>query len=248
LGHADAQGAVGVVPPVVAGTFLAITGVLLVADLKQPRRFHYLITRGNRESWLVKGAYVLMGFAGLCGAWWVGGLAGRPGLIELVAVPTALLAAAAAGYTAFLFAQCEGRDLWQTPLLLPTLLAQAATAGGAAYAVLDLFMTVPEPTAIRWSLLGGVIATAMLIGVELTGRRTPHVEIAIGAMTRGAYARRFWAGGVGLGLVVPAAITVLALAADTGALWPAIAGLAAVIGMWFYEDSFVRAGQSVPLS
>jgi hypothetical protein len=88
----------------------------------------------------------------------------------------------------------------------------------------------------------------MLIGVELTAKSTPHVEIAIGAMTHGVYARRFWAGGVVLGLVVPAAITVLALAADTGALWPAIAGLAAVIGMWFYEDSFVRAGQSVPLS
>jgi Fe-S-cluster-containing dehydrogenase component/formate-dependent nitrite reductase membrane component NrfD len=248
LGHADVQGAVGVVPPVVAGAFLAFTGVLLVTDLKQPRRFHYLITRGNRESWLVKGAYVLMGFAVLCGTWWVGGLAERPGLIELVAAPTALLAAAAAGYTAFLFAQCEGRDLWQTPLLLPTLLAQATTAGGAAYAVVDLFMTVPEPTAIRWSLLGGVIATTMLIGVELTAKSTRHVEVAIGAMTHGVYARRFWVGGVGLGLVVPAAITVVALAADTGALWPAVAGLAALIGMWFYEDSFVRAGQSVPLS
>jgi len=29
---------------------------------------------------------------------------------------------------------------------------------------------------------------------------------------------------------------------------PAAAGLAALVGMWFYEDSFVRAGQSVPLS
>jgi len=24
--------------------------------------------------------------------------------------------------------------------------------------------------------------------------------------------------------------------------------VAALVGMWFYEDSFVRAGQSVPLS
>ena len=46
LGHSDAEFAVGVVPPVVAGVFLGLTGVLLVADLKQPLRFHYLITGG----------------------------------------------------------------------------------------------------------------------------------------------------------------------------------------------------------
>ena len=56
----------------------------------------------------------------------------------------ALLAAAVAGYTAFLFGQCEGRDLWQTPLLLPILLAQAVVAGGAAYSLLDLVIDVPS--------------------------------------------------------------------------------------------------------
>ena len=63
LGHAAEQAAVGVVPSMVAGVFLGITGVLLIADLKQPTRFHYLLTRGNTDSWLVKGAYVLMFFA-----------------------------------------------------------------------------------------------------------------------------------------------------------------------------------------
>ncbi len=47
LGHSDSQAAVGVVPPMVAGVFLAITGVLLIADLKQPSRFHYLLTKGE---------------------------------------------------------------------------------------------------------------------------------------------------------------------------------------------------------
>jgi hypothetical protein len=41
--------------------------------------------------------------------------------------PVSLLGGRRAGYTAFLFGQCEGRDLWQTPLLLPILLAQAVT-------------------------------------------------------------------------------------------------------------------------
>ena len=254
LGHADDGGwsraAVGVVPPMLAGAFLALTGVLLVADLKQPGRFHYLLVKGNWSSWLVKGAYILMAFAIVCALWWIGGLIDSPGLIRVLAIPAVLGAAGTAGYTAFLFGQCEGRDLWQTPLLLPVLLAQAVTAGGAAYAVLDLFLDVPEATAVHWVLLGGVLATAALVAMELVSHGSRSVELAIHAMTRGRYAQQFWLGGVVIGLLVPAALVVVALAVGGTAATAlaAIAGVAALVGMFAYEDAFVRAGQSVPLS
>ena len=248
LGHGAEQAAVGVVPAVVAGVFLAATGLLLVWDLRRPERFYYLITRANRRSWLVKGAAVLGAFAAVCAAWFVAGVVGSVGALQGLAAPAALLAAATAGYTAFLFAQCEGRDLWQSHLVLPTLLAQAAVAGGAGYAVADLAIEVPEPTAVQWVLLAGVLATAVLVAAELASRRSPHVEAAVATMTRGRYARRFWAGGVVLGLAVPAVLAAVGLATGAGP-WPAAAaGVCAVVGMWFYEDSFVRAGQSVPLS
>ncbi len=250
LGHADDQGAVGVMPPMVAGLFLAVTGVLLIADLKQPGRFHYLILKGNWSSWLVKGAYILMAFAAVCGLWWIGGLAGAGGLLQVLAIPAAIGAAGTAGYTAFLFGQCEGRDLWQTPLLLPVLLAQAVTAGGAAYALADLVMDVPEQTAIRWVLLGGVAATAALIAIELVSHGSRHVELAVGAMTRGRYANQFWLGGVVIGLATPAVLVIVALVVGgaTATALAAIAAVAALVGMFAYEDAFVRAGQSVPLS
>ncbi len=249
LGHSTAQAAVGVMPPMVAGVFLALTGVLLIGDLKQPARFHYLITKGNWTSWLVKGAYILMAFAIVCGLWWIGGVAGSSGLLKVLAVPAALTAAATAGYTAFLFAQCEGRDLWQTPLLLPVLLAQAVTAGGAAYGIADLFMDIPSPGAVRWVLLGGVAATAALIAVELTSHGSRTVELAVEAMTRGRYAQQFWWGGVLVGLVVPALFMILDLTnGGTSAPLAAAAGVFALVGMFAYEDAFVRAGQSVPLS
>ncbi|MCE2512772.1 MAG: polysulfide reductase NrfD [Acidimicrobiia bacterium] len=248
LGHGGSQAAVGVMPPVVAMIFLAVTGGLLIGDLRRPERFYYLLTRSNRRSWLVKGAWVLGAFAAVCGAWFLAGIAGSPGALQVLAVPAALLAAATAGYTAFLFGQCEGRDLWQTPLLLPTLLAQAAVAGGAAYSLADVAMDIPEVAAVRWTMLGGLLASAVLISAEVASRGTAHVEAAVAAMTRGRYARRFWAGGVVLGLLLPGVATAVALAVGTGAALPAIAGLAALVGMWFYEDSFVRAGQSVPLS
>ena len=248
LGHGAEQAAVGVMPPVVAGFFLAVTGGLLVGDLRRPERFYYLLTRGNRRSWLVKGAWVLGAFAAVCAAWFVAGAAGSAGALTGLAVPAVVLAAATAGYTAFLFGQCEGRDLWQTPLLLPTLLAQAAVAGGAAYSLADVVMEVPGVAAVRWTMLGGLLVGGVLIGAEAASRGTAHVEAAVKAMTRGRYARRFWAGGIGLGHLVPAALTAAAIAAGTGPALPAVAAVAAVAGMWFYEDSFVRAGQSVPLS
>ncbi len=249
LGHGDEQAAVGVVPPMIAGAFLGFTGVLLIWDLKQPMRFHYLLTRGNWTSWLVKGAYVLMAFAIVCGLWWLAGVTGNGGVLQILAVPAVLGALGTAGYTAYLFAQCEGRDLWQTPLLLPILLAQAVTAGGAAYAIVDLFLDVPEPRAIAWVLLAGVGATAALVAIELSSHGSRHVELAVHAMTHGTWARQFWWGGIALGMIAPAALAIVALAADIDSPWLlALAGLAALAGMFAYEDAFVRAGQSVPLS
>ncbi len=249
LGHADAQAAVGVTPAVVAGLGLAATGVLLVWDLKQPARFHYLLLMGNRSSWLVKGAYVLMAFAAVAGLWFIGGVAGSEGLLRWLVVPAVLGAAATAGYTAFLFGQCEGRDLWQSPLLLPVLLAQAVTAGGATYGLLGLAFDLPETDAVTWTLLGGVLATAALVAIELTSHASRTVELAVRAMTRGAYARTFWIGGVVVGLVVPGLVAGALLIADADSpLLLAAAGLSALVGMYYYELSFVRAGQSVPLS
>ena len=49
--------------------------------------------------------------------------------------PTVLVGFLAAVYTAFLFGQCEGRDLWQTPLLPVHLIVQALMCGAAVLAL-----------------------------------------------------------------------------------------------------------------
>jgi formate-dependent nitrite reductase membrane component NrfD len=249
MGHGDAQAAVGIVPAVVAGVFTAITGALLIADLKQPKRFLYILTRSNTSSWLVRGAWILGAFTALVAVWGLFGLVGAGEPLQVLAFPASLLAAAVAGYTAFLFGQCEGRDLWQTPLLLPILLAQAVVAGGATFAVLDVVMTIPEARVISIVFLSAVGGFALLVAAELWSRGSRHVELATLEMTRGEYAGQFWFGGVLNGLVVPGALLTYALATDTTSPWPAAcAGVAALFGMFAYEDSFIRAGQSVPLS
>ncbi|HEX5367202.1 MAG TPA: 4Fe-4S dicluster domain-containing protein, partial [Acidimicrobiales bacterium] len=102
LGRADEQAAVGVMPPVVAGAFAALTGLLLVGDLERPLRFTYILTRPQWSSWLTKGTFVLLGFAAVSLAWFVAGTMGADTVVTGLAVPAAVAAAATAGYTAAL--------------------------------------------------------------------------------------------------------------------------------------------------
>ncbi len=249
LGHGDSATAAGVVPAIVAGVFTAITGVLLIADLKQPSRFLYILTKSNTESWLVRGAWILGAFATLVGLWGLLDLVGANSVLPWLSLPIVLLSAGVAGYTAFLFGQCEGRDLWQTPLLLPTLLAQAVVAGGSAYGLLDLVIDVPETRAIRITTLAALGVLTFLIGTEIVSHGSRSVELATLEMTRGAYAKQFWLGGVALGLVVPIVLLAVTLGASSpNTALTAVASATALVGLFAYEDAYVRAGQSVPLS
>lgn len=247
-GHAEERAFVGIALPIMALVFAAATGVLLIADLKQPTRFYYLFTRPQWSSWIVRGAFILLGYGLLASVWLLGGLLDSPSMIRAVAIPTVFFGAATAGYTAFLFGQCEGRDFWQTPLLLPTLLAQAGAGGAAVGLIVASFYDLPDNllTAMTWLLLGSVLALAFLTWTELSSKGTMHVELAQRAMTHGDYKLRFW-GSVLVGLVAAGALAILALVADKPVL-AAVGGVAALIGVALYEDAFVRAGQSVPLS
>jgi Fe-S-cluster-containing dehydrogenase component/formate-dependent nitrite reductase membrane component NrfD len=240
VGH-GATSTVRLVAPGIGLAMAAATGLLLVTDLKQPLRFWFMFTgRANWRSWLVKGAVIILGFGAVGSVWFLAGLFGADGLIAWLAVPGVLLGAATAGYTAFLFAQCEGRDLWQTPLLLPVLLAQAVAAGAAG-----LLLAAPlvglDADAVRvleWALVGGMGAALGLYVVELWARPSRNVEAAVHILTRGEEAGRFWAG-VLLGVVA------VVLAAVGLGLVAAPAALASLV---LYEHAFVRAGQLVPLS
>ena len=250
LGHADVQSSVGIMAPIVALLFLGLTSALLILDLKQPTRFYYLLTKGNWTSWLVKGAYVLMAFGAVSALWFIGGVTESEGLLQALAVPAAITGLATAGYTAFLFAQCEGRDLWQTPLLLPMLLARAVTAGAATWLIMDLFVEVPSPDAVRWSLIGGVSAVLALSWMETVSHGSRHVELAVHEMVKGEHGSLFW-GGIALGGVVPLLLGIAAViveSASTAVGLGAVAGLLALVGMFLSETAYVRASQSVPLS
>ena len=85
---------------------------------------------------MTRGAYLLVAYTALCGLYGLAELAGIAPLcsaMRWLAVAGGVLAAV---YTAFLFGQCEGRDLWQTPLLPLHLLVQGWLASAALLALL----------------------------------------------------------------------------------------------------------------
>ncbi len=236
--------------------FIGVTTGLLVYDLERPERFLSILLRPQWKSWLTRGAFLLVGFTLVAGLWWlleVGAYLGwLPAGLAAAVRPLALwaglpLAMGVAVYTAFLFGQAEGRDLWQSTLLPAHLVIQSLMAGGAAFLVLDLFL--PLPAALGRTALvafaGGLIVD---LGVTLLGEfGMPHAsEVAAAAaheISHGRYRRHFWWGSIGAGHVLPLALLLVGVQPLA-----ALAGLSALGGLYLFEYAFVMAPQEVPNS
>jgi Fe-S-cluster-containing dehydrogenase component/formate-dependent nitrite reductase membrane component NrfD len=222
--------------PLTAGVFLAATGGILIWDLEHPRRFHFIFTRSQWRSWLVRGAYLIGGFSLVLALHTLASLAGLEEPQRWLAVAGLPLAALAAVYTAYLFAQARARDLWQDPLLVPHLLVQAALAGSAA--LLPLAVALDAPTdELRWILGASALAHLIFVAGQVTlTHATAHAHMAVREMTRGRFGRFFWTGGV---LVAVAA----------AAPWIGVAAVPiALLGLLAHEHAYVQAGQAVPLA
>ncbi len=244
-----------VAAPAVAVAMVAVTGVLLVWDLKRPERFLYIFLKPNPTSWLFWGAVALAAYALVAGLWLLLGLAEALttfdggalwSVFAVLAVPTAALAA---GYTGFLFGQAEGRDLWQSPLLLWHLIVQAVMVGAGALTVLAPFfkLTHGAHAVLVRTLVLATAAHVLMLLMEYGGRHaTAHAATAAHLVTHGPYARQFWLAGVGLAVVG----ALLAGPGWNGRMAPlaVVAGLAVQAALLAYESVFLRAGQDLPLS
>ena len=238
-----------VIPGALALAGIAATGAFLIADLKRPERFHYLFLRPQWRSWLAIGTQIINVAALVALAFTAAAILGADGVRDALRWAMVPAGIALAGYTAFLFNQCEGRDLWQSPLLLPHTIVNALLAGAAALGVAAVFTDAPAglERALGWALVLSAAAGAAIIGLDTFGKHpTRQAERAARNLWRDLYARRFWSG-VALAGVAPVVLGAVFLLAG-GVAWLAIAGVLALVGLWLYEDAWVRAGQSVPLS
>jgi Fe-S-cluster-containing dehydrogenase component/formate-dependent nitrite reductase membrane component NrfD len=231
-----------------------VTTILLVIDLERPERFLSILLRPQWKSWLTRGAFLLIGFATISSVWWIAELLAWLDLVRFPAVSRiamawlcAPLALGAAIYTAFLFAQAEGRDLWQSPLLPVHLLIQALMVGCGALLGINTVVEL-DPGLVALAKLVFGIALCLDLFVLLFGEfGIAHAsEIAARAaheISRGKYAKQFWLGAIVLGHLVPIALLLL-----PGTVAPAVAALLTIVGLYAYEHAFVMAPQEVPNS
>ncbi len=227
------------VAPIGSGTFLAITGGLLIWDLEHPERFYMIFTRPQWRSWLVKGAFIIAGYSIVLALHFIGSWAGSRLLQSWLLIPGIPLSILTAIYTAYLFAQAKARDLWQNPLLpllvLPTIWYWPEASDGMFWI---LAITLP-------------IHLLCVIGEITLTHPTAHARVAAYEMVRGRYWKPFW---LGLALTLFAVVFLwLAVLEDLRIIGylnglPALAVPAVAMGLLFHEHAYVQAGQSVPLA
>ena len=194
-----------------------------------------------------------MAFGGVTTLWLAAVAGGGGAALGVLAGPWIALALAAAGYSAFLFAQAEGRDFWQSPLVLPHLIVAAVLAGAAALSIAaaatPLQSAEADPSATLWPLLFlSLVAHGFLVGLEVFNRHAVHdATLAARLIRRGPYRARFWGGVMLGGVFLPMVLMIAGAAVDSTAL-SVLGAVLALAGLWLWEDLWVRAGQSVPLS
>ncbi len=236
-------------PEILGLVFTTITTFLLVEDLHQPLKFLTLLTRPNTKSWLVRGAWILMAFSALTCAILVAHWFGHDNAAQYLRAFNVVLGAAAAGYTAFLFRQCEGRDLWQERRLLPHLLIQALMCGAAAiWPFTDHAGSLP-----LWLGLS-LAAHGVFMSLELKAKHeTANARQAAGFLpiVRMGKIKSPFSLGVVVGVALPGLILLVTTSESAAPLVPILSVLtavAALVGLFLYKYAYVRAAQLPPLS
>jgi Fe-S-cluster-containing dehydrogenase component/formate-dependent nitrite reductase membrane component NrfD len=250
-----------VAAPIAALVFLAITTILLIADLHRWDRFYYILTKPNWSSWLVRGTWILIVYGVLALAWLARGWFSDGAIPAGLRWATAAAAACSACYSAFLFAQAKGRDLWQSPLFLWHLLVQAIAAGAAA---MILLTAIAGLTPLMISPSGGreivhsaeplllaamIVNLLMVLGEVHLTPPSEEVRRAHDILTKGSLRNRFWYGVVLGGALIPTVLLAFLIGrgAASLALDELVAALA-LLGAYIFDELWIAAGQAVPLS
>jgi formate-dependent nitrite reductase membrane component NrfD/ferredoxin len=230
--------------------FALLTTVLLVLDLERPERFLRIIFRPQMKSWLARGAFILIGFSMLVTGWVVVELGAEfyPDLAtwgtfrEILFWLGIPFAVGTAIYTAFLFGQAEGRDLWQSSLLPWQFLLRAVLVGTGFLLIVsggqDFSPELFSLTKTCFAISLGLNLFGMAVGEFGMSHQSEQAAAAAEMIVKGRYKNQFWYGSLALGHAAP--LLLLALA-PTPAL--VLAGLFAIIGLFFQEYVFVLAPQ-----
>ncbi len=240
-----------VVAAMIAVFFLACTGYLLAGDLRQPKRFLYVLLRPQWRSWLVKGAFIITAFGFLLPIYFLLAVFGvSSGFVNFLIFGLGIMTAV---YTAFLFAQAKGRDYWQTPVLPFQMLTHCLLLGAAVFSILGPFSNDFEWTTFSagsWATYTAwvlAVSAMMHLSCDMIDLFITHPSVAAQRTSheifRGRYARLYWIGSFLLAGLVPIACFL----SGVGGLMP-LAGVSVMVGVYISQHILVFAPQQLPLS
>jgi Ni/Fe-hydrogenase subunit HybB-like protein len=164
-----------------------------------------------------------------------------------LAVPVGLVAGT---YTALLFRQCRGRELWRAPLLSVDLAAQCLLCSGALLALVPSGLGV-GPQLRRAAAVALAIGLALHVAVaarELFWRHSAgDAREAARLVTAGPFRAVFWVVAAGVGCAAPAVLLVAEpfAPATISAVLTGVAGACGLAGLLAFEWCFVMGGQAV---
>ncbi len=233
---------------IVGLVFLAITGLLLIMDLDQPKRFAYVLLRPQWGSWLVKGGYAITIYGGLLTLILMAQYFSWFDNYSFIYVITAVVATVVAVYTAFLFAQAKGRDFWQSPTMAIHMLVHSVMAGVAIYFFFTLGTIHTETwmSFLKWTAVIAMTINLFTLLLELTiTHPTKDAKTVVSMILTGRYKLPFWLGTIMVGNVIPLAILMFLGASP---IVTSIAGILMLVGIYFNNHIWVEAPQRIALS
>lgn len=237
--------------PILSGILLAATGGLLITDLRKPERFYYILIRPNWDSWMAWGTIFIVLDGVFTLLWVLSSLFGSKGAMDTLFLPTIIFGSLASIYTGFFFAQGAARDLWKGSENTIDIGVQTVVKGAAGLIFFGMVFPIADKAdalaALGAVLVGGVsLHLAILIFSTMVHRfgSMAH-ERAVNLLARGALRKDFWWGAIGAGCILP----ILLISWQGVGGWSAfLAGLLAVLGAYYWDRVWVKAGQAVPLS
>jgi formate-dependent nitrite reductase membrane component NrfD len=227
------------------GTAIALAALLpcpplLIADLGDPTRFHYMLRVFKPKSPMNLGAWILTAFSGILSLaalneWRIARRRGKPGkvskaadgiiwaLADLLGVPLGL---GLAGYTGVLLSTSAtpiwARNRWIGPLFSASAISTGASAISLAMAARKRGSSRRSERPLHKAGTAAKIAEA----AALAGFLAKAGALAK-PVTHGKYAPHLWGGAVGAGLVLSTLLEALPAKSEKSKRWLKIAGAAA---------------------
>ena len=149
-------------------------------------------------------------------------------------------------YTAFLFRQAKGRDLWQSPLSAFHMLVHSLMAGSSLFILLSLFLNL-QTTFLHFSQLTFVVSIVLNLIIIFSEfkilNHSSDSKKALNLIANGRYRQVFWLVAIILGNLMPLGLIFSGLP-----LFLVISSILCIIGIFTTQHLWVEAPQRIPLT